>query len=63
MPQAKPLTGEKRPQNWLGTIKRIWGYLSVRKGLLFLVLLMVIVSSALGLLGPFLVGMPLTNIL
>ncbi|MEH7345731.1 ABC transporter ATP-binding protein [Bacillus sp. JJ1532] len=44
-------------RNYKQTIKRIWQFLSYNKGLLFLVLLMVLISSFLGLLGPFLVGM------
>ena len=46
-----------KPGNWVSTIKRIWGYLAVNKGLLSLVLLMVVASSGFGLLGPYLVGM------
>ena len=38
------------------TVKRIWSYLADQRSLLTLVLLMVVVSSALGLLGPFLIG-------
>lgn len=38
------------------TVKRIWNYLSVYKGLLSGVLLMVVLSSALGLLGPYIIG-------
>ncbi len=38
------------------TVKRIWKYLSVHKGLLSGVLLMVVMSSALGLLGPYIIG-------
>jgi ATP-binding cassette subfamily B multidrug efflux pump len=54
---------KKRPQakNWGGTIKRIWKYLSEQKGLLSLVLLMVVISSALGLLGPFLIGVAIDD--
>ncbi|KMY48491.1 ABC transporter ATP-binding protein [Peribacillus loiseleuriae] len=43
-------------KNWLGTVKRIWSYLETNKTMLFLVLFMVVVSSGLGLLGPYLVG-------
>lgn len=39
-----------------GTIKRVWDYLAERKLLLSLVILMVLISSALSLLGPYLVG-------
>jgi ATP-binding cassette, subfamily B, multidrug efflux pump len=38
------------------TIRRIWSYLADQKNLLIMVFLMVVVSSALGLLGPFLIG-------
>ncbi|WP_175986691.1 ABC transporter ATP-binding protein [Bacillus sp. Marseille-Q1617] len=40
-----------------GTLSRLWTYLSKMKGLLYLVILMVLISSAASLLGPFLVGM------
>ncbi|PAQ16746.1 multidrug ABC transporter ATP-binding protein [Bacillaceae bacterium SAOS 7] len=39
------------------TLKRLASYLAKRKGLLFLVIIMVAASSGLGLLGPYLVGM------
>ncbi|MBO2944060.1 ABC transporter ATP-binding protein [Paenibacillus sp. F411] len=45
-----------RTRNWQGTLKRIWSYLAKRKGKLAVVLLMVLLSSGLGLLGPFLLG-------
>jgi ATP-binding cassette, subfamily B, multidrug efflux pump len=50
--------GKKRPKakNFSQTIKRIWILLSYEKGLLFTVLLLVLLSSGLGLLGPFLIG-------
>lgn len=38
------------------TVKRIWSYLAEHRSLLILVLLMVLASSGLGLLGPFLIG-------
>lgn len=46
-----------RGKNWMGTIKRVWSYLSYNRTKLILVLLMVLLSSTLALLGPFLVGM------
>lgn len=46
----------QKPENWFITIKRIWSYLRVKKGMLLLVLLMVVASSVFGLLGPYLVG-------
>ncbi|MCM3598348.1 ABC transporter ATP-binding protein/permease [Metabacillus idriensis] len=45
-----------KPKNWFATITRVWSYLSLNKGLLSLVLLMVVLSSALALLGPYLIG-------
>ena len=55
-PKSKP-----KIKNWKGTVKRIWTYLSKEKGLLSLVILMVFISSFLGLLGPFLVGMAIDD--
>ncbi|WP_217585903.1 ABC transporter ATP-binding protein [Lentibacillus saliphilus] len=45
-----------KAKNAWGTIKRIWSYLAREKVQLTLVILMVIISSALSLLGPFMVG-------
>lgn len=47
---------KKRAKNITGTVKRIWDYLAKEKGMLFLVILMVLISSAMGLLGPFMIG-------
>ncbi|WP_373232907.1 ABC transporter ATP-binding protein [Cohnella sp.] len=47
---------KRKAKNWQGTLKRIWHYLSHRSGRLSLVLLMVLLSSALTLLGPYLIG-------
>ncbi|KEZ47615.1 ABC transporter ATP-binding protein [Metabacillus indicus] len=52
-----PKKKKEKPKNWFGTITRVWSYLSLKKGLLILVLLMVVLSSFLGLLGPYLIGM------
>ncbi|RDI42336.1 ATP-binding cassette subfamily B protein [Falsibacillus pallidus] len=43
-------------KDWKSTVFRIWSYLADNKGLLALVLLMVVASSILGLLGPYLIG-------
>ncbi|MFK2826028.1 ABC transporter ATP-binding protein [Bacillus sp. B190/17] len=53
----------QKPQvkEWLPTLKRLASYLGRRKGLLFLVVLMVAASAALGLLGPYLVGMAIDD--
>ncbi|WP_054956276.1 ABC transporter ATP-binding protein [Paenibacillus dakarensis] len=45
-----------KAKNWSATLRRIWSYLARRKGKLSLVLLMVMVSSGLALLGPYLLG-------
>ncbi|MBN8202487.1 MULTISPECIES: ABC transporter ATP-binding protein [Bacillaceae] len=52
-------TKGKKPksENINSTLKRVWTYLAYNQGLLSLVLLMVVISSAMGLLGPYLVGM------
>ncbi|RJS61433.1 ABC transporter ATP-binding protein [Bacillus sp. PK3_68] len=55
-PGSKPQVKELVP-----TLKRLAGYLARRKGLLFLVVLMVAASSALGLLGPYLVGIAIDD--
>lgn len=47
---------KEKPKNFAGTIKRIWSYLAESKWKLSLVLIMVVISSAMALLGPFLVG-------
>ncbi|SET16148.1 ATP-binding cassette, subfamily B [Oceanobacillus limi] len=52
---------QKRAKNTVGTLKRIWSYLAREKGKLWLVVLMVILSSGLSLLGPFMVGMAIDD--
>lgn len=47
---------KKGPKDWRGTLRRIWSYLSVHKGLLAVIFIMVLISSVLGLLGPYLIG-------
>ncbi|MBT2681522.1 ABC transporter ATP-binding protein [Bacillus sp. ISL-35] len=56
--QRESKTGSKKSTvKGIGpTIRRIWAYLADQRSLLILVLLMVVASSALGLLGPFLIG-------
>ncbi|MFC7373535.1 ABC transporter ATP-binding protein [Fictibacillus iocasae] len=46
-----------KPENWGATAKRIWSYLAEKRGQLSLVFIMILVSSALGLLGPYLIGL------
>ncbi|WP_099363371.1 ABC transporter ATP-binding protein [Fredinandcohnia onubensis] len=49
---SKPQQAKDR----MGTVNRIWSYLAVNHKLLIAVLAMVVVSSGLGLLGPYLLG-------
>lgn len=46
----------ERAKDTRGTILRLWRYLSRRRGALFLATLMVIASTLLDLLGPYLMG-------
>ncbi|MFC4024440.1 ABC transporter ATP-binding protein [Oceanobacillus longus] len=52
---------KKKAKNMGATLKRIWNYLAVEKAKLTLVILMVMASSGLALLGPFLVGMAIDD--
>lgn len=45
-----------QPANLSQTLKRLWAYLSRKKGLVSIVMIMVVISTGLGLLGPVLVG-------
>lgn len=47
---------KSRPKNMLGTLIKVWRYLSGDKEKLALILIMIFVSSILGLLGPYLLG-------
>ncbi|WP_226003330.1 ABC transporter ATP-binding protein [Paenibacillus sp. BJ-4] len=52
-----------KAKNWSGTLGRIWAYLARRKAKLMLVLFMVMLSSGLALLGPYLVGVAVDDFL
>lgn len=52
-----------KAKNWSGTLGRIWQYLAKRKAKLTLVLLMVVASSGLSLLGPYLIGVAVDDFL
>lgn len=58
--QIKNASGKKkkgeRAQNWTYTLKRILDFVAEQKILLFAVLLLVVISSALALIGPFIIG-------
>ncbi|WP_028558679.1 ABC transporter ATP-binding protein [Paenibacillus pinihumi] len=63
--QGKGGAGKRKAKvrNWSETLRRIWSYLALRKVKLMLVLLMVVLSSALSLLGPYLIGTAVDNYL
>lgn len=50
-----------RASDWKATLGRIWRIVDEQRGLLVLVLLMVIISSVLALVGPFLIGKIIDN--
>lgn len=52
-----------KAKNWSATLGRIWSYLARRKGKLSLVLLMVLLSSGLALLGPYMLGVAVDEFL
>lgn len=58
--QIKNTSGKKkkgeRAQNWTYTLKRIFDFVAEQKMLLFIVLLLVVLSSAFALVGPFIIG-------
>ncbi|MFL0582560.1 ABC transporter ATP-binding protein [Solibacillus silvestris] len=58
--QIKNTSGKKkkgeRAQNWTYTLKRIYDFVAEQKMLLFIVLLLVVLSSAFALVGPFIIG-------
>ncbi|WP_404331043.1 ABC transporter ATP-binding protein [Mesobacillus maritimus] len=56
MKQQKETSNEVDRGSVTKTVRRIWRYLAVHKKLLNAVLIMVVLSSALALLGPFIIG-------
>lgn len=52
---------KRAPKPKFDTVKRIWRYLAESKRLLLVVMFMVICSSILGLLGPYLIGRTVDN--
>ncbi|UOY92570.1 ABC transporter ATP-binding protein/permease [Ectobacillus sp. JY-23] len=46
----------KKPNDWKQTLHRLWGYVDEQRSKLFIVFFLVVLSSGLGLLGPFLIG-------
>lgn len=51
----------RRAKDAKGTLKRIWAYLSKQKKALTLVILLIIVTSILGILGSYLIGVTIDN--
>nr|WP_307318062.1 ABC transporter ATP-binding protein [Cytobacillus kochii] len=47
---------QRKPNDFSAVIKRIWSYLAIYKIRLLLLFFMIVISSAMSLLGPFLVG-------
>ena len=52
---------KSKAKNTAGTVKRIWSYLAREKAKLALVILMVVISSGLSLLGPYMIGMAIDD--
>ncbi|MFP3340023.1 hypothetical protein R0J91_18740, partial [Micrococcus sp. SIMBA_131] len=63
MSSNKKPSKRKRPDDLKGTVARIWRYLSIQKGWLFLVIVMVVFSSGFSLLGPYLTSVAIDNYL
>lgn len=51
----------RRAKDAKGTLKRIWAYLSKQKKALTLVILLIIITSILGILGSYLIGVTIDN--
>ncbi len=54
---------QARAKDWVRALKRIWSYLAVHKKHVLLVMLMVVISSGLSLVGPFLIGRTIDHVL
>ncbi len=62
IPIGRIHTGQKkRAKDTAGTVKRIWSYLAREKAKLGLVILMVLISAAMALLGPYMIGMAIDD--
>jgi len=58
--------GGRKPQkakDWRSTLRRIWNYLSYRKAQIGIILLMVVMTTGLALLGPYLIGQAIDDYL
>ncbi|MDS8877049.1 ABC transporter transmembrane domain-containing protein, partial [Streptococcus pneumoniae] len=54
--KKSPDNKNERAKNWKSTLLRIWKLVDEQRTLLIIVLTLVFVSSAMALLGPFLIG-------
>lgn len=54
---------QKKPQNMSTTLRRIWGYMAKEKALFILVMAMLIMSSVLSLIGPYLMGVAVDDVI
>ncbi|SFS36555.1 ABC transporter ATP-binding protein [Paenibacillus sp. 453mf] len=58
-----PAKKTAKAKDWSWTLKRIWSYLAKRRLKLTLILFMVVLTSALALLGPYLIGVAIDTYL
>lgn len=50
-------------KDFRGTIRRLWKYLAVHRWMLMLVIVTVVVNSGMGLLGPYVLGLSIDNLI
>lgn len=53
----------KKAKNMSGTLKRIWKYMAMEKGLFLLIMFMLVISSFLSLVGPYLMGVAIDGVI
>jgi ATP-binding cassette, subfamily B, multidrug efflux pump len=53
----------RKPRNTSGTLKRIWEFMAREKGLFLLVMIMLVISSLLSLVGPYLMGVAVDGVI
>lgn len=53
----------KKAKNMNGTLKRIWKYMAMEKGLFLLIMFMLVISSFLSLVGPYLMGVAIDGVI
>ncbi len=62
-PHNPPLKKKPKIKNLRGTVSRIWSYMATDKILFWVVILLVFISSALSLLGPYLIGLSVDTLI